>query len=121
MTATLLVIHIILAVSLVAVILVQRTSSDGGGLMGGGGSSSMGGLMTVRGTANFLTRLTSFLACGFVATSILLTILGGTAHHGASLADDMKPLPVEAPAAADKTAPAQSTPAQSVPAVPLSK
>jgi preprotein translocase subunit SecG len=126
MTATLLVIHVLLAVGLIAVILVQRSSSDGGGLMGGGGSSSLGGLMTVRGTANLLTRITSALATGFICTSLVLTILAGAQHTQRSIADQIPARPVDAPAAPQGKTPAPtpptSTPAQpSVPAVPLSQ
>jgi preprotein translocase subunit SecG len=113
MTATLLVIHILLAVALIIVILLQRTSADGGGLVGGGGSSSMGGLMSVRGTANLLTRVTSIIATAFIATSILLTILAGQHHQVRSIVDEIKPNAVE------QKAPEQSVPA--TPAVPLSK
>jgi preprotein translocase subunit SecG len=70
MTTVLLLVHLLIAVSLVAVVLLQR--SEGGGLgIGGGGSS----FMTGRGTANFLTRVTAGLAVAFFATSIGLTLL----------------------------------------------
>jgi preprotein translocase subunit SecG len=116
MAATLLVIHILLALALVASILVQRTSSDGGGLMGGGSSSSMGGLMSARGTANLLTRVTSVLAAAFIGTSILLTILAGSHSAPRSLADQVKPA-VEGKAD-EKPA---TSPLPGGPAVPLSK
>ena len=51
-------------------ILLQR--SEGGGLGMGGNA---GGLMTVRGSANLLTRTTAILAALFFATAIGLTIL----------------------------------------------
>jgi preprotein translocase subunit SecG len=92
MTATLLIIHILLAVCLIGVILVQRSSSDGGGIMGGGGASSLGGLMSVRGTANLLTRLTQYLAGGFIITSIVLTIMAGAHRNAPSLSDQIKPV-----------------------------
>src|SRR5690606_13512882 len=53
------------------VILLQR--SEGGGLGIGGGNA--GGLMTVRGSANLLTRTTAVLATLFFITAIGLTIL----------------------------------------------
>jgi preprotein translocase subunit SecG len=122
MTATLLVIHVLLAVALIGVILVQRSSSDGGGLMGGG-SASLGGLMTVRGTANLLTRITSALATGFICTSLILTILAGAKHAPRSIADQIPaaaPIPMEAPAT--PAVPSTGTPAQpAAPAVPMSK
>lgn len=69
----LLVIHAIIAATLVTVILMQR--SEGGGL-GMGGSPS--GLMSARGAADFLTRTTSVLAMLFVGMSILLAVLAST-------------------------------------------
>jgi preprotein translocase subunit SecG len=75
MNTILLIIHLLIALALVGVILLQR--SEGGALgMGGGG---MGGLMSGRSSANLLTRTTAFLAAGFVATSLLLAII---ASHG---------------------------------------
>ena len=57
----LLVVHALIAVSLVAVILMQR--SEAGGLGSGG---NPGGLMSARGAADFLTRATAILATIFV-------------------------------------------------------
>jgi len=58
MIILLLVVHIMVAIALVAVILLQK--SEGGALgMGGGG---MSGFMTGRSTANLLTRATAILA-----------------------------------------------------------
>lgn len=79
MEQVILVIHLILAVALVGVILIQR--SEGGGLGIGGGQGGMGSFASVRGTASFLTRVTSILAACFIGTSLLLAILSG-AHKG---------------------------------------
>ena len=81
MSSALLAVHIIVAFALIVVILIQK--SEGGGL--GLGSGSMGGLMTVRGTANFLTRLTAILATIFMITSILLAILASPTGNDTSL------------------------------------
>ena len=70
-----LVVHILVAVALIVVVLLQR--SEGGGL-GIGSSGGMGGFMTARGTANLLTRTTAILAGVFMALSILLAILAGS-------------------------------------------
>jgi preprotein translocase subunit SecG len=67
MFAFLLVVHAIIAATLVTVILMQK--SEGGGL-GMGGSPS--GLMSARGAADFLTRATAVLATVFVVFSIVL-------------------------------------------------
>ncbi|HJU33116.1 MAG TPA: preprotein translocase subunit SecG, partial [Hyphomicrobiaceae bacterium] len=63
MITVLLIVHLMIAASLVGVVLLQR--SEGGALGIGGG----GGLMTGRGAANFLTRVTAGLAAAFFATS----------------------------------------------------
>ncbi len=55
---------------LIVVILFQKSES---GLGIGGGT--MGGMMTVRGTANLLTRLTSFLAGLFIVLNLWLVYL----------------------------------------------
>ena len=71
MTILLLAVHIMIAVALVGVVLLQK--SEGGALgMGGGG---MSGFMTGRSTANLLTRATAILAAAFMMTSVLLVVL----------------------------------------------
>lgn len=75
MTAVILSLHIILAIALIGVILIQR--SEGGGLGIGGG----GGVMTSRGAANLLTRVTTWLGGAFMATSLLLAILAGQTNN----------------------------------------
>ena len=70
MENVLLVAYLLIVIALIAVILLQR--SEGGGLGIGGNA---GGLMTVRGSANLLTRTTAVLAALFFATAIGLTII----------------------------------------------
>lgn len=67
----LIVAYLLIVLALIAVILLQR--SEGGGL--GMGTSSNNGLISVRGSANLLTRTTAILAALFFATAIGLTIL----------------------------------------------
>ncbi len=62
-------IHLILALLLIGVVLLQR--SEGGGLGMGGG----GGVASGRSVANALTKLTWIFAIGFIATSITMTVL----------------------------------------------
>jgi preprotein translocase subunit SecG len=71
MENVLLVAYLLIVLALIAVILLQR--SEGGGLGMGGGNA--GGLMTVRGSANLLTRTTAILAALFFVTAIGLTIM----------------------------------------------
>jgi preprotein translocase subunit SecG len=77
MSTVLLLIHIMVALAMVGVVLLQR--SEGGALgIGGGG----GGFMTGRSAGNALTKTTAILAACFFATSLVLSILAGQ-HGGA--------------------------------------
>jgi preprotein translocase subunit SecG len=94
MQNVLLVIHLMLALSLIGVVLMQRSEGGGLGIGGGGGGGGMGGFLTGRGTANLLTRATAILAAGFMLTSIVLTILAGAGSESRSIIED---LPITAP------------------------
>ena len=75
-------IHLILALLLIGVVLLQR--SEGGGLgIGGGG----GGTMSARGAATAMTKLTWIFAAAFIVTSITLTILATRGGEGGSVVD----------------------------------
>jgi preprotein translocase subunit SecG len=134
MIILLLVVHILIAIALVGVILLQK--SEGGALgIGGGG---MSGFMTGRSTANLLTRATAILAAAFMATSILLVVLHNRERAPRSIIDQgapaspasQSPIPISpgpatppSPAPAPPTpaappAPAQSAPVPAAPAAP---
>ena len=70
MTA-LIIIQLILATLLVVLVLLQGTDNEGLGLGGGGG---LGGLMSARGSANLLSRLTAITATLFMIMGVVLTI-----------------------------------------------
>lgn len=82
MTAVLLIIHLLVAAALVAVILMQR--SEGGALGIGGGP---GGMMSGRGAANLLTRVTMVLGALFIGNSILLAVVTGVDARNRSVVD----------------------------------
>ena len=67
---TLVIIQLILALALVVLVLLQGSDNDSLGL--GGGTST--GMMSARGTANLLSRLTAIIAGLFMIMSIVLTI-----------------------------------------------
>tara|TARA_B100000965_G_C19573448_1_gene750205 strand:- start:204 stop:527 length:324 start_codon:yes stop_codon:yes gene_type:complete len=69
---TLIIIELILAILLVIFVLIQGSDNEGLGLGGGGGG--LGGMMSARGSANLLSRLTAFTATLFMVMSIVLTI-----------------------------------------------
>ena len=108
METVVLVIHLLIAVSLVGVILIQKSEGGGLGIGGGGG---MGGMMTARSTANLLTRTTAVLAGCFMFTSVTLAIMAGRHNAPVSIIDT-------APAATDKPALPGETAPPPVPAAP---
>ena len=77
-----LLVHLILALCLIAVVLLQR--SEGGGLgMGGGG----GGLASSRGGTTALGKLTWAFAIAFICTSLTLTIFAAQNSADTSVLD----------------------------------
>ena len=111
MLNVLIVIHLLLALAMVGVILLQR--SEGGALGIGGG----GGVMSGRAAGNLLTRATGILATGFFLTSIALAVLSHDRGRSGSLMD----APIEAPQPqqqAPEAPQSQNQPAQ--PAAPIS-
>jgi preprotein translocase subunit SecG len=122
MMIVVLVVHVLLAISLIGVVLIQK--SEGGGLgLGGGGGGGMSGLMTGRSTANLLTRTTAILAGCFMVTSILLAILAAHQHSsGGSILDQIPTSSTPVPLQTNPAAPAPVVPAQpQQPSVPLAK
>lgn len=110
MITVILVAHILLALALVGVILLQR--SEGGALGIGGGGAGGGSMMSSRSAANLLTRVTAVLATCFIVTSMLLAVLSGGTSTPSSVIETTDP-----------QAPASGAPPQerSGPSVPLSQ
>lgn len=91
-----LVIHLILALSLIGMVLMQRSEGGGLGMGGGGASGSRAG-----GTA--MGKATWILAIAFIGTSIALTIIAAEKSAGSSVVDRLvdAPAPVEGVATPD--------------------
>ena len=72
MQTVILIIHVLLAVALIVLILVQHgKGADAGAAFGSGASSTVFG---ARGSATFLTKLTTGIALIFFVTSISLAV-----------------------------------------------
>jgi len=72
MSTVILLIHVMIAIAMVGVILLQRSEGGALGIGGGGGG---GGFMTGRSAGNALTKSTAILAACFFLTSLTLSIL----------------------------------------------
>jgi preprotein translocase subunit SecG len=122
MQEVILVIHLILALSIIVMVLIQRSS--GGGLGIGGSSGGLGDFATARGAANALTKATTICAFCFFGTSLLLAYMGkGTANSG--LLSNIDAPAVSAPAMpgspADTITEPATPPAAKTPEPPISK
>jgi len=78
-----LIIHLLLALALIGVVLLQRSEGGGLGAMGGGG----GGAISQRSAATGLGKLTWVLAIAFICTSLTLTIIAAQNASGTSIMD----------------------------------
>ena len=112
-----LVIHLILALSLIATVLLQR--SEGGGLGIGGGGGATGS----RPAASAISKFTWMLAIAFICTSIALTILSAQGASDASVIDGDGLLPpatgdVDVPSAGDSLLPPSVDTPSDAPLVP---
>jgi preprotein translocase subunit SecG len=69
------IVHVLIALSIIGLVLLQQGRGAGAGAGFGGGSS--GSLFGARGAASFLSRTTAILATLFFASSLLLAYLAG--------------------------------------------
>lgn len=95
-----LIVHLIIAVFLIAVVLLQRSE---GGALGMGGGNSGGGIVSARGAGTALSKVTWGLAAAFIATSLTLTIIAASASGGRSVIEGVD---TSVPESGGTTAPA---------------
>jgi len=116
MTSILIVIHVLVAIAIVALVLVQHGRGADMGAAFGGGSQTLFG---ARGSANFLSRVTALLAAIFFMTSISLAYIYGSTRAPSSITETpAAPAQPAAPAGDVPKAPVQSS-GSDVPAVPV--
>lgn len=108
-----LVAHVVIAVALVALVLLQQgKGADAGAAFGSGASATVFG---AQGSASFLSRTTAILATGFFLTSLTLAYFSTQTVVPKSVVERVAvEKPVETPAKVD-TAPAD------VPQLPVQK
>ena len=86
-----LIIHLILALSIIGLVMLQR--SEGGGLGIGGGGGGLGGLASASTTGNILTKATKYCAAAFFCTSLLLAVMAGNNSRSTSLLENLDNAP----------------------------
>ncbi|WP_434223262.1 preprotein translocase subunit SecG [Sinimarinibacterium thermocellulolyticum] len=100
------IVQVLTAVGLIGLILLQHgKGADAGAAFGSGASGTVFG---ARGSANFLSRATAWLATVFFAVSLALAYLVHGEREAASVIDRIQP-------AAAQTAPAEASSAEAPP------
>jgi preprotein translocase subunit SecG len=93
MHAVILVLHVTIAVALIALVLLQHgKGADAGAAFGSGASSTVFG---ARGSASFLSRATAGLAAGFFITSLFLGYFATRATTPTSVVERVPSAPLE--------------------------
>jgi len=116
-----LVVHILLALMIIGLVLLQRGKGAEAGA--GFGSGASGTVFGARGTSTLFSKLTAVFAAMFFATSLTLAYLGARttneptsvlerAAQGAAVAAPAPSAPTAAPTTAPAPAPAAPTPAK---------
>ncbi len=105
MTIAITIVHILAAIALVLIVLLQTgRGSDIGAAFGSGASQTLFGSS---GTSGFMTRLTTVVVVVFMLSSLVLAIMYSSAHRSVPVRQSA---PIETPAPAP--APAAPAPAK---------
>lgn len=104
MVTFLTILHIIITISLIALVLVQDSKGGGMGVFGGGGNSSS--VLGAAGATSLAAKLTKWFAIAFAITCIGLSMITGRSTK--SVVDGM---PVQAPT---QMSPETAPPAESM-------
>lgn len=110
METLILVVHVLAALAIIGLVLLQHgKGADMGAAFGGGASGSLFGST---GSANFLSRITAVLATIFFVTSLTLTWFSAhkTEVKGVMATQPASPAPATAPAGTPTPAPAPDKP-----------
>lgn len=108
MYTILVVVQVLVAIALIALVLLQHgKGADAGAAFGSGASGTVFG---ARGSANFLSTTTAWLAAAFFAISLALAYFVNARSEAKSIVDRV------APAAAAEVTPSPAIPAEAAPA-----
>ena len=104
----LLIIHLLVAIGVVGLVLIQQgKGADAGAAFGGGASSTVFGS---EGSASFLTRATGILATIFFITSLSLAYLSTQKINPTSVVDTVTEQKTDVPAATKPVKPTSDVP-----------
>ena len=94
--------HVIIAIALVTLVLIQQgRGADAGAAFGSGASSTVFGS---RGSASFMSRITAGLATGFFITSLVLAYFASQTVTPTSVTERLGTVATEVPTDVDTSA-----------------
>ena len=98
MESAIIIVHVVMAIAIIGLVLIQQgKGADAGASFGGGASQTVFG---ASGSGNFLTKTTSILAVVFFVTSFALAVIAkNKAESVGSVGLPTVTTPAEAPAA----------------------
>ena len=112
------VLHIIAALLLITLVLIQDSKGAMGGSFGGGGGSS-NSILGPTGAPNFLFKMTRYIVLGFAITSLLLTKM--SSEKSGSALDDLPPSATQSAPVVPGTETAPAAPATAPATAPVTK
>lgn len=124
MYTILVVLHVLVSIALIGLVLIQHgKGADAGAAFGSGASGTVFG---ARGSANFLTRVTAWLAAAFFILSLALAYIVHGRSNSESVVDGLAapaaeaivPSTVQLPAEGTAATPAASTGGEAAPQAP---
>jgi len=84
----LLVVHVLLALGIITLVLLQRgAGANAGAVLGGGGAGSVFG---ASGSSNFLSKTTAILATAFFINSLVLAYMASHREEPATVIDEIE-------------------------------
>ncbi len=119
-TTILIIVNVFAALAIIVLALMQQSKGDMGSAFGGGGSASMFGS---RGSANFLSRMTSLMCAVFFISSLSLAYIYAKRAENSSVVDSTSVLEQvqssESEVPTIDAVPDQSDPASEVPSLDI--
>ena len=99
MDIILLVVHVVLALGIISLVLLQKgAGANAGAVLGGGGAGSVFG---ASGSSNFLSKTTAILATAFFINSLVLAYMAANRESPATVIDEIETQQVETAPPAD--------------------
>lgn len=93
MDIILLVLHVVLALGIISLVLLQKgAGANAGAVLGGGGAGSVFG---ASGSSNFLSKTTAILATAFFVNSLVLAYMAANREGPATVIDEIEVQQVE--------------------------